>query len=216
MNEKKDSTSRKKSLNCLILIVIIAGVCGLTSLFGESDDDGSINKAIDKSTEDGSNSAGKGSNQNEEIQQDVTLLFHLEDFNNKSIASLIEKYGEPSSHIINELPIFSHIIWDNENFNILLDYKKGENISHGGLFYLKKILCSEDNLDLEHLELVLKLVGIEFDASKWLVSGTGIKQIYATSVSGWENITLKCYQNGGYAYLNAGSEGYMDWAKQDM
>lgn len=148
------------------------------------------------------------------INEEPVLI--LGDFNKTTLESLISAYGKPIRQDISKLPMFSHIEWDTNEYNIYLDYKDVENISYGGLFRNKNISCKENNFTKSQLKVLIESFSLKYVDSDWeqnLVAKKNTnKDMYANNnISGWESVTAKCGTNG-YAYLNAQADGFNDWA----
>lgn len=212
-----------------ILVLALCGCCAFTGMLGGSgDEDTKESSEVKGEVEDisGTEEAEEAEEETkveEEIrdsnieEEDVKRTIELDDFNKKTLSTLKEKYGEPNGdwNDINELPLFSHAEWDTDEYNILIDYKKGEELSYGGLFTLKELKCSQSDLSLEHVEKAMKSVGLEYKSkSDWLKNeGTLKSQFYSDGYIGWESIVVKCNEDG-QVYINAGAEGYMDWSME--
>ena len=176
---------------------------GATALFGRTDIEELDLDAVEKPIE----------TQEDQVpveEEIIESLFDINDFNKTNLTTVITKYGVPTSQVESTLPVFSHVEWDNKQYNIYLDYKKGENYLYGGLFTLKQIPCGIGQLNMDIVKTVSNSVKLDFDGGDWRKSG----QHYSSgSYDGWDSITVKC-NTSGKVYLNAMGKGYMDWASE--
>ncbi|MBN2100648.1 hypothetical protein JW710_02035 [Candidatus Dojkabacteria bacterium] len=194
-----------------IVIILIVSCCACFSLgsnWNSSND--SENTESKKSEEGNKNASEDDDNEEEEDQGYQNLSVRLEDFNKKKISDLRDLLGDPSETEDNELPLFSSIFWDKGDYDVLIEFKKGEDLVYGGMITFTDMGCEGEELSKEDVETVMNRMSAKYASGEWKRENQGYRYVYRNrDFEDWESLMVACDEG---VYILAQPDGYSDWA----